>query len=63
MQKPYVLIDALKIYLAKMDTCEEDEWACVEDNIALAKEAMELLQQYTDRNTTASSTDMQLILH
>lgn len=56
------LLHALQLYLAKMDTCREEDWDSVQDNISLAKEVISLLELYEETNDTGSSMEMQLVV-
>ena len=55
------LSHVLQVYLATMDMCPQEEWDCVEDNVVLAKEVINVLNVYEDAQATSSSLTMQLI--
>lgn len=57
------LLHVLRVYLATLDTCTEEEWDCVEDNICRAKEVISLLELYeVHANDNDACLDMQLIV-
>lgn len=57
------LLHVLRVYLATLDTCTEEDWDTVVDNFHRAKEVISLLELYEVRaNNDDACLDMQLIV-
>lgn len=53
----------LQVYSATMDMCPVEEWDCVEDNVALAKDTHGILLNMSEDDTDATvPLTMQLIV-